>query len=89
MSITCTLFARAQQVLDGIDVDGRKQGGWFDARTEYLSAKAAYERDPNNSARYKRYADAHAEFERIDVKLDHWLDRINLLREAQSAFVDE
>lgn len=85
-SIACLLMKRAQKVLDGVEVDGQMQGGWYAARDTYEQRKAAYEANPNSSSAYKLYVDAKAEFERIDIRLNGWLDRIVMLRDIQAVF---
>ena len=85
-SIACLLMARAQEILDGVEVDGEIQGSWFDAKDAFERAKAAWERDPGDNSVYERYVDARAEFERIDIRLDHWIDRITMLRDIQATF---
>lgn len=85
-SIGCMLMERAQEILDGVEVDGEIQGSWYDTKDAFDAAKAAWERKPQDNGLYERYVDARAEFERIDVRLDRWIDRITMLRDIQAVF---
>ncbi len=85
-SIGCALMARSQEILDGYELNGRIEGGWLAAQERYEAARVAWEANPNNTGAYKRYADAKAEFDRIDQRLDRWIDRITMLREIQAEF---